>query len=140
MTTTLIFDQKARIGAWVAERVEQTAEWGSFYAMGVEQDGEIAAGIVFNNFNGHNATAHIAVSKPTRGLLWLLEHSADYAFNHCKLDRLTGLVAASNQKALKLDLHIGWEEEFVMKKAAADGGDLHVLVLWPEKCRWLRRS
>jgi RimJ/RimL family protein N-acetyltransferase len=136
MTTTLIFDQKARIGAWVAEQVEQTADWGSFYAMGAEQDGEIVAGIVFNNFNGHNATCHIAVLRTGKHLVELMKHGAHYAFNHCKLDRLTGMVDASNPKALKLDRHIGFQDEFVMPKAAADGGDLHVLVLWPENFRY----
>lgn len=134
--TSLIFSDKHRVGQWVADQVEQSASWGDFYAMGVEQDGEIVAGIVFNNFNGSNATCHIAVKKPGKAFVNLLEHAADYAFNHCALNRLTGLVDASNTKALKLDKHIGFEEEFLMKKAAPDGGDLHVLVLWPENCRW----
>jgi hypothetical protein len=107
--------------------------------MGLEQDGKIIAGIVFNNFNTSNATAHIAVLKPSKAFLKLLEHAADYAFNLCKLKRLTGLVEMSNRKALALDKHIGWEEEFVMRSAAADGGDLQVFVLWPDKCRWLKR-
>lgn len=140
MTARLVFDNKHRVGQWVAEQVEQTASWGDFYAMGVEQHGEVVAGIVFNNFNGSNATCHIAVTKPTRAFLKLLEHAADYAFNRCKLQRLTGLVDMSNTKALRLDKHIGWEEEFVMKKAAPNGNDLQVFVLWPAKCRWLKRS
>ncbi len=135
----LIFDQKARVGEWVARQVGQSASWGDFYAMGLEQDGEIVAGIVFNGFNKHNATAHIAVSKPSRMFLELLEHAAGYAFNQCGLKRLTGLVEMSNTKAMALDRHIGWEEEFVMRSAAADGGDLQVFVLWPDKCRWLKR-
>lgn len=140
MATRLVFDQKDRIGQWVAEQVEQTASWGSFYAMGAEQDGELVAGIVFNNFNGSNATTHIAVAKPGKYLIPLLERAADYAFIQCKLNRLTGLVDTTNEKALKLDRHIGFEDEFVMKKAAPDGHDLQVFVLWPEKCRWLKRS
>ena len=51
----LIFDDKERVGAWVAEQVEQRAEWGSFYAMGAEVDGKIVSGVVFNNFNECNA-------------------------------------------------------------------------------------
>lgn len=133
----LIFDQKERVGAWVAEQVEQTAEWGGFYAMGVEKDGEIVAGVVFNNFNGVNATVHIAITYRTRELVELFRHVCRYAFEHCGLKRLTGMVPISKPRVLAFDKHLGFEEEFVMAKAADDGGALVVLVLWPEKCRWL---
>lgn len=136
MTSRLVFDDKERVGAWVAERVEQSSSWGSFYSCGVESDGKLVAGVVFNNFNGHNCTVHIAVEKTGRYLASLLEASADYAFRQCKLKRLTGLVDASNVKAFRLDKHIGFEHEFTMRSAGSDGGDLHVLVMWPDKCRW----
>lgn len=133
----LIIDQKERFGAWVAEQVEQTASWGSFYAMGIELDGEIVAGVVVNNYNGANATCHIAVARPTRELPKLIAAVCDYAFRQCGLKRLTGMVPASKPKVLAFDKHLGFEEEFVMPCAAADGGALVVLVMWPEKCRWI---
>lgn len=112
------------------------ASWGDFYAMGAEVNGELVAGIVFNGWNGVNATAHIAITKPTRVFLQLLESAADYAFRVGGLKRLTGLVDMSNEKARKLDEHIGFEPECVIKGAAKDGGDIQVYVLWPDKCRW----
>lgn len=133
----LVFNDKERVGAWVAKQVEQTASWGSFYAMGIECNGGLVAGIVVNNFNGVNATCHIAVAKPTRDLPDLLLHISRYAFVQCKLRRLTGMVPASKPKVIAFDKHLGFEDEFVMPSAAADGGALVVLVLWPDKCRWL---
>jgi hypothetical protein len=132
----LVFDQKERVGAWVAEHVDQSASWGSFYAMGVEQDGEIVAGVVVNNFNGSNATCHIAVTKPGKAMIKLFEAVTDYAFRQCRLNRLTGMVPASKPDVLAFDLHLGWEHEFTMPKGAPDGDDLHVLVMWPDTCRW----
>jgi len=132
----LVFDQKQRVGQWVAEQVEQTASWGDFYAMGAEQDGELIAGVVFNNFNEANATVHIAVKKSGRYLIELLRHCALYAFSTCGLKRLTGLVESGNKKALKLDYHMGFEHEFTMKHAGTDGQDIEVLVLWPENFRY----
>jgi hypothetical protein len=134
---TLIFDQKERVGAWVAERVEQSASWGSFYAMGAERNGVLVAGIVFNNMNSHNAMCHIAIEKPGKDMLKLLTHAAHYAFRFCGLKRITGMVPASKPDVLAFDLRIGWVEEFVMQDAAFDGGPLHVLVMRPENCRWL---
>jgi RimJ/RimL family protein N-acetyltransferase len=131
----LVFDDKKRVGAWVAEEVQQRSEWGSFYAMGAEIDGQLVSGIVFNNFNECNATAHIAVSKPTKLFLELLDHGFTYAFETCGLRRLTGLVEADNSKAIKLDKHIGFVEEGIMEKAGSEGQDMVVLVLWPHNYR-----
>jgi RimJ/RimL family protein N-acetyltransferase len=137
--TDLVFDQKERVGAWVAAKVGQKADWGSFYAMGVESGGNIIAGVVFNNFNGSNATCHIAISKYTKAIIPLFEAVCDYAFNRCKLNRLTGMVPSNEPAVLAFDKHLGFEEEFIMKHGAPDA-DMHVLVMWPDKCRWLRKE
>jgi hypothetical protein len=133
----LIFDQKERVGDWVAQQVEQTASWGSFYAMGVEKDGQIVAGVVVNNYNCANATAHIAIAYRTREIVDLFRHVCRYAFVQCGLSRLTGMVPLSKPDVIAFDKHLGFKEEFVMRKAAHDGGDLMVLVMWPDGCRWL---
>jgi len=65
----LVFDDKKRVGAWVAEEVQQRSEWGSFYAMGAEIDGQLVSGIVFNNFNESNATA-ISLSANPPNCFW----------------------------------------------------------------------
>lgn len=133
-----VFNDKERVGAWVAEQTEQAVSWGSFYAMGVEDaQGVIIAGVVINNFNGSNATCHIAVAKPGKYLPGLFKHFCRYAFVQCGLNRLTGLVPSDMPKVIAFDKHLGFEEEFVMKQGAPGGADMHVLVMWPEKCRWL---
>lgn len=128
----LVFDEKERVSSWVAEQVDQAASWGDCYAMGAEVKGELVGGIVFNNFNLSNATCHIAVSKPNRLFLEMLDHAYVYAFGQCKLKRLTGLVASDNLKALKLDKHIGFIEEGVMRQAGNQGQDIITLVMWPD--------
>jgi len=134
-SSVLVFDEKERVGDWVANQVGQVSSWGDFYAMGAELKGELVAGVVFNNFTGSSATAHIAVSKPTKGLMELLDHAFVYAFKTCELRRVTGLVEVENEKALILDKHIGFIEEGVMHEAGTDGQDIIVLVLWPENYR-----
>lgn len=133
----LIFDDKERVGAWVAERVEQTSPWGWFYAMGVERDGELAAGIVFNGHNGSNMQGHIAVARTVKQLPELIRHALQYVFVQLKLNRFTCLVDVSNLKSMRLVEHIGFEKEFLIHRGAPGGGDLQMYVMWPEKCRWL---
>ena len=135
----LVFDQRELVGHWVASQVNQVADWGSFYAMGVVDKGEVIAGVVVNNFNGANATCHIAITRHTKLIIPLFRAVCDYAFNHCKLKRLTGMVPSNEPHILAFDKHLGFVEEFVMKDGAP-GADMHVLVLWPTDCRWLRKE
>jgi hypothetical protein len=139
MGKSVVFDQSDRVGQWVADRVNQRGGWGPFYAMGVEQDGEIVAGVVINNFNGANATCHIAIDRRTRLIVDLFRFVCDYAFNQCRLKRLTGMVPTNEPHIIEFDKHLGFEEEFVMKDGAP-GADMMVLVMRPERCRWLNKE
>lgn len=129
----LIFDEKERVANWVAEQVGQHSPWGGYYAMGAERDGVLVAGVVFNNFTDSNATAHIAIGKPTKRVLELLDHAFIYAFHTCGLRRLTAPVEELNSRSLGVCKHIGFVPEAVMSQAGTDGQDIHLLVLWPEK-------
>jgi RimJ/RimL family protein N-acetyltransferase len=135
----LVYDQADRIGAWVASQVNQGADWGSFYALGVVDGDEVLAGVVINNFNGANATCHIAIAKQTKKIIPLFRAVCDYAFNYAKLKRLTGMVPSNEPHIIAFDKHLGFEEEFVMKDGAP-GADMHVLVMRPDTCRWLRKE
>lgn len=133
---SLVFDQKERVGAWVAQKADPDVVWGSFYAMGVERQGEIVAGVVLNQNNGANALCHVAVEKPGKEMLLLFTHFCRYAFLQIGLKRLTGLVPRSNAKVLHFDLKLGFEIDHVIKDGALDG-DMVMLVMWPHKCPWL---
>jgi hypothetical protein len=135
-STVVVVDRKDLIGAWVAAKVGQTGSWGDFYALGVMRGSTILAGIVFNNYNGANATCHIAIDKPGKATIKLLQAAYDYAFNKCKLKRLTGMVPTNEPHIIEFDKHLGWQEEFVMKDGAP-GADMMVLVMTPESgARW----
>ena len=131
----LVFNDKERIGDWVAGHVGQLSSWGGYYAMGAELEGEPISGVVFNNFTDSSATVHLAVSKPKKILSELFDHAFLYAFETCKLRGLTGLVEAQNAKSLKIIKHLGFVEEGVMREAGTDGQDIIILVLWPDKYR-----
>ena len=138
--SSLIFDDKERVGTWDAERVKQLASWGDFYAMGAELNGELVSGVVYNNVGASNATCHIAVSKPTKTLSQLLDHAFVYAFDQLGLKRLTVFVESTNHKSLRIVNHIGFVQEGVMHQAGDDGQDVVILVLWPGNYRRGRKD
>jgi len=80
---------------------------------------------------------HIAIRSKTKLIVPLFSAVCDYAFNLCKLKRITGMVPVSEVDVIAFDKHLGFREEFIMKDAATDG-DMQVLVLTPaDATRWL---
>lgn len=136
----LVITDKQRVGAWVAEQVDQTADWGDFQAFGVESDrGELVAGIVLHLFNGANCVSHVAIKKPTKLLKSLFFVVCVYAFRQCKLKRITGMVPLSEEHIIAFDEKIGFERETILKDAAVDG-DMQVMVMWADKCPWIPKG
>lgn len=129
---TLIFNQKELLSRWVATRIGQQSSWGDYYAMGVEHEGKIIAGILFNGLSESNIYAHMAVDRSTREFVTLLDHAFNYAFNTCKVRRVTATVDEHNTKALRLDEHVGFVREGVLHQAGPGGQDTIILVMWPQ--------
>lgn len=129
---SLVFDQKELIARWVATRVGQQSSWGDYYALGVEHEGKIVAGVLFNGLSESNVYVHMAVDRSTKEFIGLLDHAFDYAFNVCKVRRVTATVHEHNTKALRLDEHVGFVREGALHQAGPDGQDTIILVMWPQ--------
>jgi RimJ/RimL family protein N-acetyltransferase len=105
-------------------------------ALGVHKDGRIIGGVVYDGYTGQNIFMHVAGEGRrwlTRQFLWM---AFDYPFNQLNLQRVSGLVPATNAAALRFDGHLGFREEGRMKCAARDGSDLLCLVLWRKDCQY----
>jgi RimJ/RimL family protein N-acetyltransferase len=136
MAKRVVIDQKNRVGAWVYQRV------GGMYlpqisqAIGVERDGEIIGGVVFEGWNGASMKIHVA----GEGKYWMtrefLRTIFGYAFLQHKAKKLIGVVESTNTKALRFDLKIGFRVEAVIKDAA-ENGDLLLLTMTKDQCRFI---
>jgi RimJ/RimL family protein N-acetyltransferase len=133
----LLTDQHARVAAWVAERVGCCEHaWAEYTTIGLEREGELVGGAVFESFTGTNANIHVAGSGPywmTRTFLFAV---FDYAFNQLKLKRLTGYVEAANTRALDFDRKLGFKDEAVLEDAMPSG-DVIILCMRAEHCRFI---
>jgi hypothetical protein len=117
---------------WVSDKING-GDYGLCQGLGWDRNG-LKAGVIYNQFNGVNCEAHIAVDHLSKEFLWAM---FDYPFNQMGVKRITGCVSSANQKALRLDKHLGFEYEATLKGAMPDG-DLIILVMWRDKCRFLR--
>ena len=133
---TIVFDTP-RIGQWVCERTGGAFN-GEGAAIGLEQGGELIAGVLYDQYNGRSACMHVAAAK---GASWMtrpyLRICFDYPFNQLKLNTLIGLVDSTNEDALRFDKHLGFRLATVIP-GAGQKGDLCILTMARNQCRFLK--
>lgn len=121
---------------WVASRTGEHGNYGAATGIGVEKDGQIIGGVVYNEWNGVNVNMHVAAEDKrwlSKTALW---YFFDYPFNQLKVKRITGLVGEGNEHARQFDEKVGFVEETRLK-GAHPTGDMIVYVMWRNTCRWL---
>jgi RimJ/RimL family protein N-acetyltransferase len=133
----IVCDQPERVGRWVCERAGGSWVPGRGTAIGLERNGRLVAGVIFDDFNGANINMHVA-SDGSRGwlnreYLWFCFY---YPFVQLGVKRITGIVPECNEAAARFDEHIGFELEARLKDAHPDG-DLLIYKMTSDKCRWL---
>lgn len=136
MSTRLILDDPERVGVFVAERIARRSPWFKAQAIGVEQNGQLVGGVVFENFTGRSIEIHVAGTGKrwmTRRFIWAVFY---YAFKQLGAEFLYGYVDSSNLDAQRLDEHLGFKRVAVLE-GAANHGDLIVYQMKAEDCRFL---
>jgi len=118
---SVVYGQNYRFVYW-AQDVIGTEFRTDAESIGLEDEaGTIRAATIFDNFSACDCCMHIA-SDGTPA--WLnrefIVRSFAYPFIQCEYRRVTGLVPASRERALKFDLHLGFEIEGRMKDALPD--------------------
>lgn len=136
----LIYGQEDRLLPWAQERIG-VAFRRDAYTLGLEKDGQLVAVVVWDNFSEGDCNMHIA-SDGTRAWMnkSLLVSAFAYPFLQLQLNRVTGLVPASNETALAFDEHLGFVREGYHPKAGPNGDDLISLGLLRENCRFIPKG
>lgn len=122
---------------WTAEMTGGTYYAGSGQGIGLEKDGVLIAGVLFDNCNGRSVQMHVASDGTRR---WMTrEYLAvcfDYPFNQLKVKKIVGLVDSANTDAQRFDMALGFRHEATLKDAGRQG-DLLLLTMTREQCRFL---
>ena len=108
--------------------------------IGVEKDGEIIGGIIYNDWNGANVFIHQAAVKKGRWLsrtfLSVIFH---YAFEQLKVKRITAAMSSANVAANRVVTGLGFQLEAVLAGAEPDG-DMNVYRMMAQDCRWINKQ
>jgi len=125
------------LGKWALDRIPYSTTWNEFRAIGLIDEVQILAVVIYNDFYEAGCAIHIAGSPGRR---WLtrdfLFAAFDYPFNHCKYRRLTGYVASKNLEAQRLDEHLGFKREGYLREMLIDD-DVIVYGMLKSECRFL---
>ena len=133
----IVWDQPERVMRFVADRVGERELFG-YAAIGLERDGELVAGVLFEQHNGPNVMMHVA-SDGSRHWMTPAYMSAcfRYPFLQLGVNRISGLVRADNADAQRFDERLGFVREGIIRRGAADGVDLLLYGMLREECRYL---
>jgi L-amino acid N-acyltransferase YncA len=123
---------------WVAQRTGGQYFDGSGTSLGWAVDGDIVAGVMYDNFTGRAVQMHVASDGSRQ---WMrrefLKTVFDYPFNQLKVNKVIGIVDSTNTDALRFDHHLGFVTEAIIKDAGKHG-DLHILSMTRQQCRFLK--
>lgn len=117
--TNVIYKQDERVGKFVADGlhgIDSVESFGEFVTIGVEKNGKLLAGAVYNNMRSEGSIPfdmQIAfyASSPKWATRSNMEAILGYPFDHLKLKRITAIVKKSNKKAKKLITSLGFQYE-----------------------------
>jgi RimJ/RimL family protein N-acetyltransferase len=110
---------------------------GAFEAVGLERDGEIIAACIYNHFTGFDICMHIAAKPGSKWCTKSFLYSAfAYPFKQLGCLRVTGYVAAKDEKVIEFDKHLGFVFEGV-KRCALPDDDLVILGMTRAECRFI---
>lgn len=131
----LIFGQNDRVGRWIEEHDGGQYREGS-QCIGLERDGSLVAGVLFDYYNGASIYCHVALADKRALGRDFLRAAFGYAFHQLGCEVLIGLVANDNEAAQRLDERLGFRLEHTISGAHPSGA-LHIYTMRRNDCRWL---
>lgn len=136
----LLLNDRVRLLEW-AGAIIGCQFFSDAQAIGWGDDETLRAVAVYDCWSGNDCHMHLASDGSGR---WMTRQALAaayyYPFVQNGLRRVTGHVEASNADALRLDVHMGWRREGVLREAAASGDDLIVLGMLRRECRFISRE
>lgn len=134
---TRIISDPARVYAYVASLTPMQMTAG-MKGIGLERDGSLIAGVLYEGFNTHNVWMHVASHIPGA---WLtrsyLRICFEYPFVQVGVRRVGAQVADSNLASRRFIDRLGFVREATIHGAARDGGDIGLYVMWRDDCRFI---
>ncbi len=107
---------------------------GRSEAIGLEKDGALVAGTIYENWNGKSVMCHMVVEgRLNRSFISAI---FDYAYRVCAVSKVVSPVSSANTRCRHFIENLGFTPEAVIADAHPDG-DIIIYTLEKSKCRFL---
>ena len=130
----IVWDQPERVMQFVAARTGGEA-YCDYAALGLEQDGELVAGTVYNHRAHSNIWTHIAVDGGLAPAF--ICAGFRYPFIQLGCQSIAGAIRADNATSLALADRLGYMRRGLLPGACEDGADLIIVGMRKSECRYL---
>ena len=123
-------------------QMSHTADFRGCLFVPIEYDGSarmmehVAIAVGYNNFNGRLCSMHAIIQKPEFVTPGVVREVFEFPFKFCNVEYVLAPVEAGNIEALEFDKRLGFKEIYRFKEGATVG-DLVMLAMSKEECRWL---
>ena len=130
----MISVNKDFVGKYVAKHCDMVWTPENSQALGLVKDGELVAGVWYEDYNKKSVTCHIAITgRMTRQYLSII---FDYPFVQLGVEKIICPVKSNNDKSIRLVKNMGFEEQARLLDVFPSG-DLLFFVMSKDKCRFL---
>jgi RimJ/RimL family protein N-acetyltransferase len=123
------------VALWVMDGIEGGRYIEGMTSIGDVKDGKLIAGVAFESQNTKTMWGHQRIDSAPSKSFWI--NVADFIYNQSGCVRFSAFVDANNEKAIKLNKHIGFVVEATLHDAG-DNGDVLIMTLFKENCRFLK--
>ena len=130
----IVVDRQQELADWIGQKTNGIYSPITGRFIGLELNGKLSAVTAFTDYNGSSIQMHVAIDP--RINKEYTQFCFRYPFNQLGVKKVIGLVESNNAKALRFDKHLGFIEEYVVKDAGRHG-DIHILSMTREQCRFL---
>ena len=122
-----------QVARWVCKKLHACYEEGA-EGIGFERNGELAAGVCYENWNGRSIMCHIVLEgRMTPEYLAAIFH---YPFVYLGVEKIIAPIVESNKESIRLCMKMGFKQTAVLKDAHPDG-DINIYEMKREECRYL---
>lgn len=130
----MLFMEKSIVGPWIAKELDMIWTPENSTTIGWVEDGELVAGVWYEDYNKKSVTCHIVLKKHLNKQY--LATIFDYPFIQLGVSKIIGPVKSTNQKSINLVTKFGFKEEARLLDAFPDS-DLIFFVMNKDDCRFL---
>jgi len=139
----ILYGASEEIAAWAADKFGEAHDYfDPCEAIGIVADGQIIAGVIYNNQRKHKSipfTLEMTVASIDKR--WATRHNLralfGYPFTQLGLRRVETQCDSDNEGAVMFNKRLGFKEEGKHKQAFPTGNDSLSFGMLKDDCKWL---